>query len=89
MNKVQQTSFYVYYIARQLENLPDNDKLVPIFDSSDLRIYPFQIAASAFVLRSPYLKGQYFVMKLVWEKAMKPCWSLLKDGWRGKTKFCS
>lgn len=57
MNEVQQTSFHVYYNARQLENLSDNDKLVPIFESSDLRIYPFQIAASAFVLRSPYLKG--------------------------------
>lgn len=57
VNKVQQTSFHAYYNARQLENLSDNDKLVPIFDSSDLRIYPFQIAASAFVLRSPYLKG--------------------------------
>lgn len=54
---MQQTSFHVYYNARQLENLSDNDKLVPIFESSDLRIYPFQIAASAFVLRSPYLKG--------------------------------
>ena len=54
---MQQTSFHVYYKARQLENLSDNDKLVPIFESSDLRIYPFQIAASAFVLRSPYLKG--------------------------------
>ena len=57
VNKVQQTSFHVYYKARQLENLSDNDKLVPIFESSDLRIYPFQIATSAFVLRSPYLKG--------------------------------
>lgn len=57
MSKVQQTSFHVYYKARQLENLSDNDRLVLVFDSSDLKIYPFQIAASAFVLRSPYLKG--------------------------------
>ncbi len=54
---MQQTSFHVYYKARQLENLSDNDRLVLVFDSSDLKIYPFQIAASAFVLRSPYLKG--------------------------------
>lgn len=54
---MQQTSFHMYYIARQLEFLTEQDKLVSIFDSSDLEIYPFQIAASGFVLRSPYLKG--------------------------------
>lgn len=51
------TSFQVYYKARLLENLSEDDKLVPVFDSSDLKIYPFQIAAANFVLRSPYLKG--------------------------------
>lgn len=51
------TSFQVYYKSRLLENLSEDDKLVPVFDSSDLKIYPFQIAAANFVLRSPYLKG--------------------------------
>ena len=56
VQKNKAISFYTYYIARRLENLSEQDILVPIFDSA-LKIYPFQIAASAFVLRSPYLKG--------------------------------
>lgn len=54
---MQQTPFHMYYMARQLENLTKQDKWASIFHSSDLKIYPFQIAASDFVLRSPYLKG--------------------------------
>ena len=54
---MQLTSFQIYYKARLLENLSEDDKLVPVFDSSDLKIYPFQIAAENFVLHSPYLKG--------------------------------
>ncbi len=45
VNKVQQTSFYVYEKARNLSN---HDKLVPMFDFADLKIYLFQIVVSAF-----------------------------------------
>ena len=52
-----QSPFYAYYLARKLESLPDEDKFLPVFTSSDIRIYPFQIAAANFALRSPYQKG--------------------------------
>lgn len=49
--------FHAYYLARKLESLPDEDKFLPVFTSSDIKIYPFQIAAANFALRSPYQKG--------------------------------
>ncbi len=52
-----QTSFRAYYTARMLDSLSDEDLLSSAFTSSDIKIYPFQIAASAFALRSPYRKG--------------------------------
>ncbi len=55
--KVRQTSFHAYYTARLLDNPLDDDLLAPAFASSDIRIYPFQIAAAAFALRSPYQNG--------------------------------
>lgn len=51
-----QTPFHAYYQARQLEQLSE-DSFVPVFASSDIQIYPFQIAAASFALRSPYQKG--------------------------------
>lgn len=54
---MQQTPFHAYYTARLLENLPNEDKLVPVFASSNIQIYPFQIAAANFAMRSPYQKG--------------------------------
>ena len=50
------TSFHAYYQARQLEQL-SQEQFVPVFASSDIQIYPFQIAAASFALRSPYQKG--------------------------------
>lgn len=49
--------FEAYYMARELENLPQEDKLIPVFASSDIKVYPFQIAAASFALRSPYQRG--------------------------------
>lgn len=54
---MRQTSFHAYYTARLLDNPLDDDLLAPAFASSDIKIYPFQIAAAAFALRSPYLNG--------------------------------
>ena len=51
-----QTPFHAYYQARQLEQLSE-DSFIPVFASSDIQIYPFQIAAVSFALRSPYQKG--------------------------------
>ena len=52
-----QTPFHAYYKARLLEQLPEDERFIPVFASSDIEIYPFQIAAASFVLRSPYQKG--------------------------------
>ena len=54
---MQKTPFHFYYTARLLENLPKADKLIPVFASSDIQIYPFQVAAASFAMRSPYQKG--------------------------------
>lgn len=53
-----QTPFRAYYTARCLENLPDEDKLVSVLTSSDIKVYPFQVAAASFALRSPYQRGK-------------------------------
>ena len=52
-----QTPFHAYYTARLLENLPKEDALVPVFASADIKVYPFQVAAANFAMRSPYQKG--------------------------------
>lgn len=52
-----QTPFHAYYKARLLEQLPEEEQFLPVFASSDIAIYPFQIAAASFALRSPYQKG--------------------------------
>ena len=52
-----QTPFHAYYKARLLEQLPEAEQFIPVFASSDIKIYPFQIAAASFALRSPYQKG--------------------------------
>ena len=54
---MQKTPFHAYYTARMLERLSDDDRFVSVFASSDIEVYPFQIAAASFALRSPYQKG--------------------------------
>jgi len=51
------TPFHAYYKARKLENYAGVNALVPAFASANIEIYPYQIAAAEFALRSPYLKG--------------------------------
>lgn len=51
------TQFHAYYKACELSDLSGNDKFVPIFSSSDIEIYPYQISAAMFAMRSPFLKG--------------------------------
>ena len=54
---MQQTPFHAYYTARRLECLSDEERLISAFASADIEVYPFQIAAAAFALRSPNQKG--------------------------------
>ncbi|MFR9540289.1 MAG: DEAD/DEAH box helicase [Rikenellaceae bacterium] len=37
--------------------ISEEGKLLPVFASSNINIYPYQIAAALFAMRSPYLKG--------------------------------
>lgn len=54
---MRQTSFANYVTARRLAGFVDDETLLPAFASSSIEIYPYQIAAARFALRSPYLKG--------------------------------
>lgn len=54
---MEQTAFHSYIAARKLANLIGDETLLPAFASSSIGIYPYQIAAARFALRSPYLKG--------------------------------
>ena len=54
---MKQTPFHDYYTARTLEAFPFEDRFVPVYVSSSSKVYPFQIAAANFALRSPYQKG--------------------------------
>lgn len=54
---MMQSPFHAYYTARMLEHCADTDLFVPVFASSKIKSYPFQIAAAQFALRSPYQKG--------------------------------
>jgi len=54
---MEQTPFHTYYAARMLENLSDGEAFLPVYASSNIQVYPFQIAAASFAVRSPYQKG--------------------------------
>lgn len=50
--------FHAYHKAIRLSEYTYGDKkFIPVFASSDIEIYPYQLAAAQFAMRSPYLKG--------------------------------
>ncbi len=49
-----QTPFHAFIKARELENSGD---LLAVYASSSIEVFPYQVAAAQFALRSPYLKG--------------------------------
>lgn len=50
--------FHIYSKARELAGyVQGDDRLIAVFASSDIGIYPYQIAAAQFALRSPFLEG--------------------------------
>jgi len=50
--------FHAQYAARQLAAFTFGaERLISAYASSDIEVYPYQIAAAMFALRSPYLKG--------------------------------
>lgn len=52
-----QSPFHAYYTARTLENYQGKNSIIPALASSNIEIYPYQVAAANFVLRSAYLHG--------------------------------
>lgn len=52
------TPFHAYIAARELAGYAfGEERLLPALVSSDIEVYPYQIAAAMFTLRSPFLKG--------------------------------
>lgn len=49
-----QSPFHAFVKARELENSSD---LLAVYSSSNIEVFPYQIAAAQFALRSPYLRG--------------------------------
>ena len=84
---MQQTPFHAYYTARQLDTLPDADKLLPVFASSDIQAYPFQIAAASFALRSPYQKGVILCDEAGMGKSHEAMLIMAQRGMEGQTKI--
>ena len=52
------THSQAYYTAMELSNYTFGyKKFIPTFASSNVEIFPYQVAAAQFAMRSPYLKG--------------------------------
>jgi hypothetical protein len=67
-----------------LECLSDEDRFIPVFASSDIEIYPFQIAAASFALRSPYQKGVVLCDEAGMGKTNQPSYRRPMKGFLGK-----
>lgn len=52
---MQKTPFHAYYTATTLSNY--SDSLLPAYSSTNIAIFPYQIAAAQFALRASYQKG--------------------------------
>ena len=53
-----QTPFHALYTARELVACAtEADRLAAAYASSDIEVYPYQVAAAMFALCSPFLKG--------------------------------
>ena len=52
-----QTPFHAYAAARRLAGLARSEAMFAVFASSSIKVYPHQIAAAEFAMRSHYIKG--------------------------------
>ncbi len=80
-------SFYAYYKARELENLSDDDALLPVFSSSDIKIFPFQIAAANFALHSRYQNGVILCDESGMGKSHEAMMILTEKWYEGKNRL--
>jgi SNF2 family DNA or RNA helicase len=51
------TPFHAIKTATELCTSGEENRLIAAYSAADVKIYPFQIAAANFALRSPFLKG--------------------------------
>lgn len=79
--------FSAYLLARQLENLSDEEKLSVVYASSDIKVYPFQIAAARFALRSPYQKGFILCDESGMGKSHEAMMIITQKWYEGKTRI--
>ena len=52
-----QSVYSAFVESKRLEGFVDDKSLLPVYASSTAKIYPYQITAARFALRSDYLKG--------------------------------
>ena len=84
---MQQTPFHAYYNARILESLSEDDRLIPVFASSDIKVFPFQIAAASFALRSPYQKGVILCDESGMGKSHEAMLAIVQRWYEGKNRI--
>ena len=80
------TPFHAYYTARILDSLQDDDKFIPSFASSDIRVYPYQVGAAMFATRSPYSKGVVLMDESGLGKSTEAMLVVTQKWYEGKTR---
>ena len=81
------TPFHAYYTARILDGLSDEDKFIPAFASSDIRVYPYQVSAALFAVRSPYNKGVVLMDESGLGKSTEAMLVVTQKWYEGKTRI--
>ena len=81
------TPFHAYYTARILDSLQDDDKFIPTFASSDIKVYPYQVGAALFATRSPYTKGVVLMDESGLGKSTEAMLVVTQKWYEGKTRI--
>ena len=81
------TPFHAYYTARILDCLQDDDKFMPAFASSDIKVYPYQVGAALFATRSPYSKGVVLMDESGLGKSTEAMLVVTQKWYEGKTRI--
>ena len=81
------TPFHAYYTARILDGLSDEDKFIPAFASSDISVYPYQVSAALFAVRSPYNKGVVLMDESGLGKSTEAMLVVTQKWYEGKTRI--
>lgn len=81
------TPFHAYYTARILDGLSDEDKFIPAFASSDIKVYPYQVSAALFAVRSPYNKGVVLMDESGLGKSTVAMLVVTQKWYEGKTRI--